>query len=760
MQKTQSLKHDCLHLAVLVAVALAIGVYLIVTSVIIAHDGVFYIEQAQNLALDPLGVARRYPVGYPALLFSAHRVAGLFTEGDSTNVWVYSSQAVTLLCRIVALVPLYLLGRLLVGGRRSFWAVLILVVLPHPAHYGSDVLREWPFLLFLALGFWLLIGALRDKRWWLFGLIGLAAGLGYVIRPMCGQLVIYGLLGLVVAFLNRQRSGKLAIPGAMLLLVVGFAIPVAPHLAWTGSAVSHPFFGRPSSNSAPVITAVGGRSASGEPLEFDVRPGASFEVVIEAFDPDGDALTFSVVAIPPGTRPVYRLWSQEHRADFWTMAEGEKDQLATSRRRVWDYKGIDYYAYPRAGSRSGLAPVYRFWSPVPSRHYYTIDSAEHPPAGQWQSEGVAFYAWPEGRAPSGAIPVYRFSGDPDQHFWALDDQAEAMALHAGCEVEAEGIAWYAHAAAEAPAGLTLAGGSLRWRPASSQQGEYQLNVIASDTELQSCQLVRIVVGDTGEREEANREKQPAKPLWNEPPEDAKEPTSPERGRRLVMALHAMDAVFDGISEQLIVFFLVPLCVGFGYRLRYEAPLQERVLMIAVVAVNAGLMFGRYMWIKPQSVGRYSVGLIALSICYAPTGLEVMARWLRTRADRVFGDRWRPEVGDRIWFYILLAIGVAICLPKLLRPMHADGGGYRDVAAWLRDHTEAEDVIAAPDRRIGFYAERQARVYQHQPDPRRADYVVTFVTGERPNDAPEGWEERYSCWLHEQRGKRLVVYQIR
>jgi hypothetical protein len=236
------------------------------------------------------------------------------------------------------------------------------------------------------------------------------------------------------------------------------------------------------------------------------------------------------------------------------------------------------------------------------------------------------------------------------------------------------------------------------------------------------------------------------------------PISIQDRSRLGRAVDAIDAVFDGLSEKLMVFFLVPLCVGLVYRLRYEAGLAERVLMIAVVVVNVGLMFGRHMWLGPQSVGRYSVGMIALSTCYIPTGLAVMARWLRGCADRIFGDRGRPELGERVWFGVLLAVGVAICLPKLLRPMHAGSQGGRDVAVWLREHTVAKDIIAVPDGRIVLYAGRQGRLYHQWPDPRQADYVVILKT-KGSSGPPKGWDERYSCWANERQGTRWVVYRV-
>ena len=91
MQKSESLQHNCLHLAILLGVALTIGVYLIATSVLISRDGVFYIEQAQRLAQDPLGAARRYPIGYPVLIAAGHKVARLLVDEDSAAVWIVSA---------------------------------------------------------------------------------------------------------------------------------------------------------------------------------------------------------------------------------------------------------------------------------------------------------------------------------------------------------------------------------------------------------------------------------------------------------------------------------------------------------------------------------------------------------------------------------------------------------------------------------------------------------------------------------------------
>jgi len=121
-------KQDFVPMAILMAIALVIGVYLIVTTTMISKDGVFYIERAQEFSSDPAKIIIAHPPGYPFLILMAHKFASLFTNSISNQTWIYSAQAITLLCRLLALIPLYFMGKLLVGSKNSFWGLLILIV--------------------------------------------------------------------------------------------------------------------------------------------------------------------------------------------------------------------------------------------------------------------------------------------------------------------------------------------------------------------------------------------------------------------------------------------------------------------------------------------------------------------------------------------------------------------------------------------------------------------------------------------------------
>ncbi len=76
--------------------------------------------------------------------------------------------------------------------------------------------------------------------------------------------------------------------------------------------------------------------------------------------------------------PMYRFWSPVSGKHFYTIDAAERDMLINEYAYFWNYEGIAYYVYA-SNSESGLMPVYRFWSPVTVGHFYTIseDRAGH-----------------------------------------------------------------------------------------------------------------------------------------------------------------------------------------------------------------------------------------------------------------------------------------------------------------------------------------------------------------------------------------------
>jgi len=232
-------KRNLIHLVILLIIAFVIGTYLIATTVLIAKDGIRYIELAQKFSTDPIGtIKHQLSFGYPFLIFIAHEFTSMFTKSSSPYIWICSAQAVSLLFRTLSLMPLYFIGKILVGARNSFYALLILVFLPYPARFGSDALRDWPYILFLATGFLLLLWGSKHGKWWAFGLVGLTAGIGHIIRPECAQLVIYGVLWLLIRlFLPSCNMTRPKLFCALFILAVGFVVPVAPYAKVRGSVL-------------------------------------------------------------------------------------------------------------------------------------------------------------------------------------------------------------------------------------------------------------------------------------------------------------------------------------------------------------------------------------------------------------------------------------------------------------------------------------------------------------------------------------------
>ena len=231
MISEQSVKHkDFINILILLTATLCIGVYLIATTVLIANDGCYCIQLAQNFAKDPIGIIKTSYFAYPFLILSTHKLVLLFTNDNSIQIWIYSAQSMTLLFRLLAIIPLYFIGKILVGEKHSFWGILILIFLPYPAGYGSDVLREWPHLFFLATALLFLIHGSILGNWWMFATAGLFTGFGYMIRPECAQIVLYAMLwSLVGLFIPKPDISRVKVVCLTLILIVGFLMPAVPY---------------------------------------------------------------------------------------------------------------------------------------------------------------------------------------------------------------------------------------------------------------------------------------------------------------------------------------------------------------------------------------------------------------------------------------------------------------------------------------------------------------------------------------------------
>lgn len=231
-------KQDVVFISVLILAALFVGVYLILTTVMISKDGTTFIGYASYLESEPVKIMveqDQHP-GYPAMILGMYKITRMFSSEGSIFSWIYSAQVVALLFRLLGIVLLYFIGKILVGRVNSFLAVLIFIFLPGIAEYGSDALSDWPNLCFLLLSMLVLLKAAKGNKVWCYILVGLTAGVGYLIRPECAVVVVCGGLWLSVQFIfSRGELSRPKAVGAMVLLVVGFLAMAGPYMYLKGA---------------------------------------------------------------------------------------------------------------------------------------------------------------------------------------------------------------------------------------------------------------------------------------------------------------------------------------------------------------------------------------------------------------------------------------------------------------------------------------------------------------------------------------------
>jgi len=460
-------RQDIAPIAVLAAICLGVGIYLIVTTVVVSQDSVTFIEYAQDLktaGFETMKQQAQHP-GYPYLILAAHRISECFADGAGPSGWIHSAQAAALLFRLSAVIMIYLLGKILVGRRSAFAAVLILILLPYPAKYGSDALSDWPHLFFLVGGLLFLLRGAMHGKWWLFGAAGICSGAGYLIRPECAQIVVYGVVWLGTQLPLRKRvmsQGKVLL--ALAALLVGFGAVASPYMHLKGA-----------------------------------------------------------------------LFPKKDMGEFAAKSE------------IPDY----CQSKPRPGSE-------------------TVQTA----------------------------------------------------------------------------------GVLEWHTARG--------------------VVKLVgnVGDTV--------------MW-----------------------FFLPAVFAGLYD---------------YLKKRSWLRPEQFFVIAWLATNVALVMWLYSKHSYMS-NRHTLPMVVLLCLFIPGGLRVLSSLLCSRGGARNKSEQARQDCERTAFLLLLATGILICTPKLLRPLHHDRGYIREAARWLAEHTEASDIVAVADFRISFYCEREAVLHDGHTFSAKARYMV-------------------------------------
>lgn len=169
----------CSDRSVVVAVcgvALAIRVYLSLTSYCVSGDGVAYLAMAREFAAgNPArALANVFSPLYPLLIVAAHL---------AIPDWEMAGNLVSAVMGTAAVATIYGMTRAAFARRDlAIGAAALAAIHPDLAAYSASVRTEAGFILLMTASVWALIAALGDRRLALAALAGAIGGLAYLFR--------------------------------------------------------------------------------------------------------------------------------------------------------------------------------------------------------------------------------------------------------------------------------------------------------------------------------------------------------------------------------------------------------------------------------------------------------------------------------------------------------------------------------------------------------------------------------------------------
>jgi hypothetical protein len=176
-------------------------------------------------------------------------------------------------------------------------------------------------------------------------------------------------------------------------------------------------------------------------LTVDVSEQTAIVGYLAHNDCGAQTVTVPTVQVAPGVpaassnaaMPVYRFWSPQNHAHFFTISAAERDSIIASYpASVWTYEGSVFNAFTT--QQPGTTPMYRFYSTRLSGHFYTtsLDERNGITANYdtytWNYEGVAYYVYPSDSTVAGTVPVARFWSPTNQHHFYTANATEAATV--------------------------------------------------------------------------------------------------------------------------------------------------------------------------------------------------------------------------------------------------------------------------------------------------------------------------------------------
>jgi hypothetical protein len=242
-ESSWSFRRELALLATLSLLAAGSRAWLIGHTEVAARDSVGFIRYALEFERYPwkevLERNLQHP-GYPLVVLAVSWPVRHFLGGTNPFSMQLSAQLASALAGVLLVIPMYYVGRELVGRWASFWGTALFQCLPVSARVMSDALSEATFLLFTATALLLALHALRKHSVARFAWCGLFGGLAYLTRPE-GALVVLaaGLVLLAMQFSSARCSWRRVVACAAALLVAAAAV-ASPYVWVTGRLTNKP----------------------------------------------------------------------------------------------------------------------------------------------------------------------------------------------------------------------------------------------------------------------------------------------------------------------------------------------------------------------------------------------------------------------------------------------------------------------------------------------------------------------------------------
>jgi hypothetical protein len=222
----------------LAGVALAIRIYLSLTSFCISGDGVAYLRMARDFAAGHPAAAMRsvFSPLYPLLIAALH----LLIPG-----WEISGELISAFAGTAVVFTVYYLVREIFGSRDiALGAGVLAAIHPELAAYSASVRTEAGFILLFTAATLLIVRAVKRQSFMLIAAGGVTAGLAYLYRTEAIGIVLVAALFMPIgARIWRRWRMRWAMFGTGLFLLC-FGVIAAPYLIFLRASTGHWTVGR------------------------------------------------------------------------------------------------------------------------------------------------------------------------------------------------------------------------------------------------------------------------------------------------------------------------------------------------------------------------------------------------------------------------------------------------------------------------------------------------------------------------------------